>query len=734
MKAVWVKDLFEEKNVTLAFSLDLEKKENFALKLAAASCYRIYLDGKFIGFGPQRAAKGYARWEEIRLMGKRLVIEVESLFVNSFWIIKQPPFFACEIVTDNGKKYEAKNFSCQRLTDRLQKVQKYSYQRGFAETYKMKTDRRSLYNGNGYDAPYLNTESVEMPTLLHSLVDRAKYNLHFPKTQVEEGIVTVDGSLPVWRDRTHVLIGTTLEGYTIEEWEDALSDETSQFVYHPSLKTENAKYLYRTLDFSRAITGFTEMKIKAKKNSVVYVMFDEILWHERGRGENHVSFDRNTTTNVFKWQFTEEGEYHVSTFEPYTCRYACIVYSEGVEFEISIRDYENPNVGRMQFTCTDDRAEKIMSAAQATLAQNAVDLLTDCPSRERAGWLSDSWFSSVAEKLFTGENQAESAFLDNYAKSKSDVLPKGMIHMCYPSDEINQEFIPNWALWYIYEIAKYANANGIDDVVLGAKEKVFGILGYFKDFENEIGLLEDLVGWIFVEWSAANEASHICGVNVPSNMEYAACLEVTGKIYNVPEYIEKAQKIRAKIKEIAFDGKFFVDNLVRDENGVLKQTGLLTEVCQYYAFWFNCVTPEEYPELFQELMENLGGNRQEGYLPEMERPNVMYGTYMRIDLLMRQGERKQIYDECMKLFGQMAERTGTLWEHNSIFASCNHGFAAYAAKWLIYALTGYDCMTGNRSSKCGIGIDCQISLPINVSKNEYLQITVKDNAVTYATK
>lgn len=728
MKAIWAKNLSESKNITLAFVLDLQDKEHFEMDLAAASLYRVYLDGEFIAFGPQRAAKGYARSAHFNLCGKRLVVEVENIYVETFWVIKQLPFFACKVKTNKGIEYSATDFECRLLTDRIQKVQKYSYQRGFAESYKMKEDRRGLYLGEKYDAPILETTEAVLPILLDSLVDGAKYNLHLPQKEIETGYVHIDEGAPVWRIRAHEQVGTVVDGYKIEEWEDCLTDEVSKFCY--SQERQDARYTYRKLDFSRAITGFLELKVKTNKPTVVYVIYDELLWHEKGLGENHIAFERNQTANVYKCQFERAREYCVTTFEPYTCRYACIVCEEGVEVQLSIRDYENPNTGRLQFVCADKRVEKIVEAARATIAQNSVDLLTDCPSRERAGWLSDAWFSSVAEKAFTGENQAERAFLDNYAKSHRDAFPKGMIPMCYPSDSLEGTYIPNWAFWYILELAKYAKTWGRDELVESAKETVYGILSFFEKYENELGLLENLESWVFVEWSDANEWNHICGVNIPSNITYAACLDAVANLYGESCFEEKAGKIRKTIRELAYDGSFFVDNLIRDENKRLKQSGLITEVCQYYAFWFNCIAPDDYPKLYEELMEKLGTNREKDYLPHIGVSNVMYGLYMRIDLLMRDGKREQVLQECIRLFEKMADRTGTLWEHNGICASCNHGFAAYAVKWIIYALSGYDCINDVYTSKNGIGIDCEIKMPVVGQEREFITITVKNNIVT----
>ena len=91
--------------------------------------------------------------------------------------------------------------------------------------------------------------------------------------------------------------------------------------------------------------------------------------------------------------------------------------------------------------------------------------------------------------------------------------------------------------------------------------------------------------------------------------------------------------------------------------------------------------------MYAELMERLGINRAEGDLSEMGTSNVLYGLYMRIDLLKHAGEKQKVLDECIKRFLPMAERTGTIWGHNGIMVSRDHGFAAYALKWILFALS-----------------------------------------------
>ena len=66
----------------------------------------------------------------------------------------------------------------------------------------------------------------------------------------------------------------------------------------------------------------------------------------------------------------------------------------------------------------------------------------------------------------------------------------------------------------------------------------------------------------------------------------------------------------------------------------------------------------------------------------------------------------------------MTKKTGTLWEHNGACASCDHGFASYVAKFLIYALTGYDVGNEVGADNAGKieqsqvnGIACEITFP-----------------------
>ena len=728
--AVWAEGQKNQMNRAFAFVLDLGKKQMGEICLSAASCYKVIADGKLMGFGPNRTAHGYARAAVYPFNAQYITVEVQSHFVPNFCWVKREPFFACVLKTESGKEYFAEDFNCFALSDRVQKVRRYSFQRGFCETYINEKDRTALYFCKPQNAfPRVKTEKAELPHLLPSETLNPALSEIFAEKVIDSGYCKTSPEIAVYVDRTETLIGTVIEGFKRDEWQDFSTDEISRITYLSGAKSGD--YAYETLDFSRIVTGIVEVEIIAGNAGEVFFAFDEILSDEKLKT---IKPFRGDTANVFKWTVKKAGVYNLSAFEPYAFRYANVITSAGVKANVKVRAYENPEAGKMLFECDDKKIEQIMEAARHTFAHNAVDLLTDCPSRERAGWLSDSFFSSVAERVFTGDNKVERAFLQNYILADKSGHPKGMIPRCYPADYYEKDgFIPNWSLWYILEIYKYFTQYGYDETVEKSRANVEGILNYFVDFENEFGVLEDLKGWIFVEWSAANNSDHINGINVPSNACYYASLLAAAKVYGIKGLKEKAEKVKDYLLKNAYVDGFFVDNLIRNEKGDIIPTENYTETCQYYMFFFKCADKHTHKELFDKMLNEYGksdssasgGNQVKKQLTPS---NMIYGVYMRLELLMRERKRVELLNECVRYFYDMTQKTGTLWENNTASASCDHGFASYVSRFIIYALFGFDVLYPEKGgAKNGIKLNSEAVLPF---KQKTVNLSVLNNIVT----
>ena len=214
---------------------------------------------------------------------------------------------------------------------------------------------------------------------------------------------------------------------------------------------------------------------------------------------------------------------------------------------------------------------------------------------------------------------------------------------------------------------------------------MYATIEYFKQFENEFSLLEDLRAWIFVEWSICNSPEYIRGVNFPSNMLYAYALREIGKAYNDNALIKKSEIMQAHIIELSYNGKFFTDNAERENGKLIRRDDHISETCQYYALYFEITDNEEYIE---RIKADFGPFRKDAY-SEIGRSNAFIGNYLRLFWLAKEREYARVLDESVEYFGKMANLTGTLWEKDMPEASCDHGFASSVAVLLAQCLVGY---------------------------------------------
>jgi alpha-L-rhamnosidase len=443
-------------------------------------------------------------------------------------------------------------------------------------------------------------------------------------------------------------------------------------VYSKSSKIDLFQNSFSIFDFGMNLSGFIGAKMTCKKKSKLFFAFDEILT------KNDVDFKRLGCINIVSYDL-EPGNYEIESFEPYTLRYLKIILLEG-ECQIEnvyLREYVNSDISNSAFLCNNEKLNKIYEAGRETFRQNAIDIFMDCPSRERAGWLCDSYFTARVAMDLSGNTLVEKNFFENYLlPEKFEHLPEGMLPMCYPADHPDSVFIPNWSLWFVVQLEEYLHRSGDREMVDALKPKVLKLFNYFDTYKNQDGLLENLESWIFIEWSEANR--FVRDVNYPTNMLYSGALAAAGRLYNIYEFVEESEKIRETIRIQAFDGEFFIDNAVKDDNGDLKVSDNSSEVCQYYAFFFNIATPETHKKLWQTLITEFGPVRKiTKKYSNVYMANSFIGNYLRLELLSGYGLTSQLVQESMDNFYYMAERTGTLWENVGAYASCNHGFASH---------------------------------------------------------
>ena len=691
---VWQAGMECEKNHNLLFRAVVPAREGAVLRIAGHTHFQLRVNGRFVAVGPARAGHGYYRVDEYALDG--LLTEPENVIsvlvagyaVNSFAYLDMPSFLCCEVFA--GEELLAATgvcgFEAVLYTQRVKKVQRYSFQRPFAESYVFD----AAYDDAACD-PAWRGETVELaPTEEKNFITRrAPYSAYefVPVCEsISRGGVKVEVPEKRFADRAIVNIGEQLMGYTVDELEQQTAGEAECFVADnadtavlPGADADIPADGYVTFRLPCSLTGMPELTVTALEDTTLYLTFDELYV------DGQVKFLRLGTSSVIVWKLAGGTTYTLRGFEPYTMQYLNL-FAMGGSVQVrglGLRRFDFPDaLLTKKLDMPTERLQKIYDAAVETFRQNTVDVYMDCPSRERAGWLCDSFFTSRVEKTLTGASAVERCFLENFLLPESfKCLPEGMLPMCYPSDHYDGVFIPNWAMWFVLELEEYQKRSGDEELIEAAKPRVYALLDYFKKFENADGLLEKLESWVFLEWSRSNQL--VQDINFPSNMLYARMLESVAVLYGDEELRTKAKTLKETIRTKCFLGDFFCDNAVYDADGVARLSGEATESCQYYAFFTGVATPRTFPKLWETLVKDFGPDRRtKGSYPQIAFANAFIGNYLRLELLYREGLTDKVVENTDGYFHYMAERTGTLWENVDVSASCNHGFASHVIYWL----------------------------------------------------
>ena len=685
-KPIWASGLRREMNTLIALRATYKATEAAELHIAVAYFYRAFVDGKFIGFGPARAAKGYFRKDILPLVADgaehEVVIEAEGLCCESLSTDKAPAFCMAEIIADGACVAFTGDGKTELFTPayHVQRVDRYSVQRHFTEV-------RDYRKGASPVDPACRADMA----VVYQDIEILDRGVPYPTYATFEGVDAVRGKLEfdaetaanIKQKRSQELSEKSIRWGTFAPNEIPYRPYNWLFG-HRQIPTEVGCKLparleageYVLVDLHQMETGFLCASVEALEEADVVVAFSEYY-------EGDQFAIKNNTVNVFEYLFSKGQKIDLQSFEPYCFRFVLITVKSGAInlSRVGGISYEHPMEDALQYDCGSDLRNLIYRASVRTLAHNSVDIYMDCPSRERAGWLCDSYFTGRVEKVLFGNSLVERNFLENFRLYKNGgELPAGALPMCYPGGFINNnDFIPQWDMWYVLEVEEYLfdREPNVDREIFRAS--VMGVLDFLSRYENSDGLLEKLPSWNFVEWSRANKWTK--DVNYPTNFLYARTLRAAYNLYGDEALLEKSRRVAEEAKRQSFNGELFTDHALRDEDGTLKNAGDISEICQYYAILFADIdiNAPEYASMMHMVRNVFLPSRVATPEFDVEPINAFIGVYLRMDTLLKIGAYEQALAECEDFFGGMAQKTLTLWENRALTGSCNHGFASYAA-------------------------------------------------------
>ncbi|MBP5638747.1 MAG: hypothetical protein J6X55_04685, partial [Victivallales bacterium] len=406
-----------------------ENTADALLRITGSTLYRIRLNGAFLAAGPARGPKGIFRVDELPLKTasgpNTIEIEVSGANINSYYYMDQPSFLQAEVCLDGRPTaWTGNNFDAFDLTvERVRKCPRFSFQRLFTEIYRVHPKRPIL--------PSLTLEEQPPVQYLPRLVPQPDYSIDSSYHAVKKLRRRYDSNVQITNIRFLDRVGANgFKGFPKKEMEFNCYNELHRYV-----RDDNGSIETTLFEGNINNTGFLRIMVRCTIPGRLVAMFSELEEPEGG-----VNPLRLTCVNAIFWELLEPGIYELEAFEANTFKFVeTFMHSGQAEvLDVSLREFKSPIANTFQFNSNDNGLKAIFEAGRESFAANAVDCFTDCPSRERAGWLSDSFFIARASMLLTQDTLLERFFLENFAYApQSPTLPNGVIPMCYPADHPN---------------------------------------------------------------------------------------------------------------------------------------------------------------------------------------------------------------------------------------------------------------------------------------------------------
>jgi len=465
------------------------------------------------------------------------------------------------------------------------------------------------------------------------------------------------------------------------------------------------------LDFGREVSGLIELNLTAPRGTVIDIGWSEGVWDEaqmncwaRSAQPGGSPPPRELCDARQAVRYTcaglEQEQYTTLLIAAFRHLRIAFRWPSGSSVPISVhgihaRTLGYPIAAEGSFRCSDETLNRIYGAAIETLENSICDAYMDCPGRERAAWLNDSYWAAVGLNSVSGNWQFDRRFLRQFLVSQ-EVMPfEGMVAPMYPSEVHlwaggRQPTIVGHGLFWLLQIERHLRLFG--DTAL-MDEWLPGITKAFASFEHyrsPEGFLEKLPWDNFFDWSRFQNG----GIQTANSFVYALALKRLGKLYENAAWQEQGTVTAASIEEAAWavDRQLYADIVVR-EGDKLSAGSVFSALTNSVALWTELVPPERARQAWHR-MRNFHPMTLDrplfGYETAFVRSNL-FGFFYRFDHAGRIGDTECLIRDLKEAFVPQFERGQTSFgEHLGYESSLCHGYTGYAANILTRHIAGIE--------------------------------------------
>lgn len=254
------------------------------------------------------------------------------------------------------------------------------------------------------------------------------------------------------------------------------------------------------LDFGEELTGTLYMIGYGKAGDEIIIRYGEEL-----STEQEVRYEmRCNCLYEDKW-ILNNGKNELEQYEYKCFRYVQIIFpqeNDNTMETIKLKDYKvlyrhYPfHEKKINISTDNEELIKIWEICKNAVRNCSQESFLDCPSREKGQYLGDLTVTAHSMYYLTGDTALFRKALIDFAHST--IICKGM--MAVVPGNFMQE-IADFSLLYPYQLLLYYNFTKDKKFLEELVPVIEGIEEYFKKFENEDGMLENVkTKWNLVDW------------------------------------------------------------------------------------------------------------------------------------------------------------------------------------------------------------------------------------------
>lgn len=215
------------------------------------------------------------------------------------------------------------------------------------------------------------------------------------------------------------------------------------------------------VDFGQVINGHVKLIIKSpKKKQRISVVYSEGVYSD-GQLEpfstmNYQHGENGPHTDTYVTVGDSDQEIFEPKFSNHSFRYVDVYNYTGEFDEECIRAVvvHSPIINKSGFSCSDEEINSLYSISRWSERDNLVAIPTDCPGRERLGWMADAWLCCEAELL----NFDLIKLMESWCRTiRDEQLSNGYVpYICPPPSPIDNVDVP-WSAacvfipWFVFE-------------------------------------------------------------------------------------------------------------------------------------------------------------------------------------------------------------------------------------------------------------------------------------------